>query len=370
MVDFRLVVVPRQTVSDDRYRVVGLKDGFGEAVTAESCVAVLESSKAAFEVECGREGFFFANPRWTVGAEVKVGDVLGLIAQERDFRPSEGDFGLPDAGTESESVPLGASRISATAMALIAEHGLEPEAFGHLPFVRAADVLDYLKASSAPTVLVPQSYEPAGPYEKGVIVIGAGGHAKQCIDALRAMDGFWIAGIFASNIHSAEIYDAVPLLGRDDDAVLEEAFRSLAPNAVLGVGGLAGPATRVALWKRLQRIGFHQPNLIHRTAHVEGTARLGTGNQIMMGALVGSSVEIADNCIVNSGAIVSHDCRIDDHVHIAPGAILAGQVEVGEGALIGMGVTVYANVKVGARVVVPNGSRVFADIPDDTVFKG
>ena len=86
--------------------------------------------------------------------------------------------------------------------------------------------------------------------------------------------------------------------------------------------------------------------LIHRSAVVSPSAKIGTGTVIMAGAVVQANARIGKHCIINTCASVDHDCIVGDYAHIAPGAHLCGHVEVGEGALVGVGVGIAPMCKV------------------------
>ena len=159
----------------------------------------------------------------------------------------------------------------------------------------------------------------------------------------------------------------VPVLGASE--LLASLREQGVENAVLGVGAVTHNATRVALFDKLRALGFRVPNLIHPRAMVEPSVRMGMGNQLFAGAIVGSNARLGDNTIVNSGVVVSHDCVIGSHTHLTPGCILAGGVTVGRNCVIGMGVTIYLGVTIGDDVTISNGVHVMKDVPDGAIVR-
>ena len=105
--------------------------------------------------------------------------------------------------------------------------------------------------------------------------------------------------------------------------------------------------------------------LIHPTAWVSPTARLGEGSVIMAGAIVQAGAVIGAHCIINTGASVDHHCIIEDFVHIAPGARLCGAVRVGEGTLVGVGVGIAPGAVIPAWSLVKARRLEIEPIPGD-----
>lgn len=195
-----------------------------------------------------------------------------------------------------------------------------------------------------------------------IIIIGAGGHAKVVIEALRA-SGLPIAGCIARG--SSRSVLGVPIIG--DDTSLERFRAAGICQAALAVGD---NTLRSSLASRVLVIGFKLVPVIHPTAYVSPTSSVGDGVVILQGAIVSADVVIGQNVIVNSGAIVEHDSAIADAAHVAPGSVLAGNVRIGERSLIGAGSVVRPNVNIGSDVLVGAGSVVLRDVPDSSIVGG
>jgi UDP-perosamine 4-acetyltransferase len=197
-----------------------------------------------------------------------------------------------------------------------------------------------------------------------VIIIGAGGHAKVVIEALRG-SGVEILGLVDNEPEKTgtELLGA-PILGGD------EAVASFAPQDVLLTIGLGPITPRQKLFDALKVQEYYFVNTIHPSAVVADSARLGEGVQIMAGAIVQADTRIGNNVIVNTGASVDHECVIGDHVHIAPGATLAGGVHVGERSLVGVGSTILENISIGENCTIAGGATVIDDVADNQTVAG
>ena len=110
--------------------------------------------------------------------------------------------------------------------------------------------------------------------------------------------------------------------------------------------------------------------VIHPSAIVSPSARIGPGSVILARAVVNAGVTVGADSIINTGAIIEHDCTIGDHAHIAPGAILGGGCSAGSFAHIGLGARVLPRIRIGAETVIGAGSVVIRDIAAHLVVAG
>lgn len=193
------------------------------------------------------------------------------------------------------------------------------------------------------------------------IIFGAGGHGKVVADAARA------AGIVVSWAvdDRAGICDLVgcPVI---DTQHLEwrklDRFRFL-----VAVGDNAARARIVQqLWAK----GGRPLSVVHPSAVIAPSVRLGTGTLVCAGAVLNPDVEIGENVIVNTCASVDHDCVVGANVHICPGVRLAGGVVIGSGSMLGLGVVVLPGVTIGEGCVVGAGSVVNRSLPPHVVAYG
>lgn len=128
--------------------------------------------------------------------------------------------------------------------------------------------------------------------------------------------------------------------------------------------GIGNNATR----KRFDGKGLTK--IIHPTAHIERSVRIGQGTFVGPMAMIHVAAKIGRGVIINSGAIVEHDDVVDDWAHIAPNTTLCGGVHVGEGALVGAGAVVKPNIRIGKWSVIGCGAVVIRNVPDGETWAG
>lgn len=205
--------------------------------------------------------------------------------------------------------------------------------------------------------------------DRAVIVIGAGGHARVLLDALRQMDGMRVLGLTDADANRlGETVSGLPILG--DDPWLLQAHAPDTVALVNGLGSVRDTRLRREVFELFKARDFRFERVVHRSAVMAEDVRLGEGVQVMAGAVVQAGAALGDNALINSGAVVDHDCRIGDHAHIGPGATLSGNVIVGAGAHVGTGACVIQGLRIGKDALVGAGAVVVRDVPDGAVVMG
>ena len=202
--------------------------------------------------------------------------------------------------------------------------------------------------------------------DRSICVIGAGGHAKVVIGAMRA-GGTEIARAIDSGDPGPGDVLGVPVIGEN---VFLETFSPDDVTLLLGIGSTAGGSFRKEIFERFVASGYEFARLIHPSAIIDESVAFGSGAQIMAAAVLQPGIALGDNVIVNSGAVIDHDCRIAAHVHVAPGAVISGDVHIAEGAHIGCGATIRQSIRIGAGSTVGAGAVVVKDVPAETTVMG
>jgi sugar O-acyltransferase (sialic acid O-acetyltransferase NeuD family) len=194
-----------------------------------------------------------------------------------------------------------------------------------------------------------------------VIILGAGGHARVLLDALRRSSRMIIGFVDPGLIKGSEGPGGLSVLGGD------EALRDFAASDVQlvnGVGSIGATTQRHMVWRRGKDAGFSFAQVVHPSAIVSDTAGIGEGAQIMAGCVVQPGAQIGPNSIINTRASVDHDCLIGETVHLAPGVTLSGNVRIGARSHIGTGAVVIQGISIGADSLVAAGAVVYRDIPE------
>lgn len=210
-----------------------------------------------------------------------------------------------------------------------------------------------------------ERYDALSPALTDMIGLGAGGHAKMCIELVRARGGS-VRGLYVGPDDDTDSCVGVPVLGKDDAIPADDK-----PGAgFVGVGAVRASSLRRTLQERCRNHGFELPALVHPSARIADDVRVGPGAQIMPGAIINTGAEVHAGAVVNSGAVVEHDCRLAPFCHVASGARLGGDVVVGECAHVGLGATVLQGRRIGSMATVGGGATVIDAVDAETTVVG
>ncbi|MFZ5722994.1 MAG: acetyltransferase [Pseudomonadota bacterium] len=191
-----------------------------------------------------------------------------------------------------------------------------------------------------------------------VYLLCAGGHGKVVAAAAEAA-GMSIAGFF-DDVRPGTTVLGYPVLGPLAD------FAALGSvPAVICLGDNRQRLEMQARWPRA-----HWVTIVHPSAVVHRSVRLGAGTVVLAGAVLNPDAVVGAHAIVNTGARVEHDCVLGDAVHLATGVSLGGRVRVDEGALIGTGAAVRPDVHIGEWSVVGVGAAVVRPVPAGVTVAG
>lgn len=154
---------------------------------------------------------------------------------------------------------------------------------------------------------------------KRLLIFGAGGYGRTIADIARQM-GAYETIAFLDDQNQAE-----DILGRFQD------FAGFADGETAMYPGIGDNAIRMAWLRKLEQLKIPVPTLIHPTAYVSPTAKIGPGTMVLPMAMIATGVTVGAGCIINMGALIDHDTVIGDGVHLSPGAVVKAQNRIPAG---------------------------------------
>ena len=201
---------------------------------------------------------------------------------------------------------------------------------------------------------------------KKIILVGAGGHARACIDVIEQCKKYRIAGLISKKEKMVSTVFGYPVLSTDQEI---KKISKRIKYALISVGQIKVSKIRINLYNKAIKAGFKLPVIKSPYAYVSPRAKIGKGTIIMHGAVVNANAIIGQNCIINTNSIVEHDSFVGDHCHVSTGAILNGKVVLGRGSFVGSGCVIKEEIKIGNNCVVGANSFLRRNLNSGTIYK-
>lgn len=201
--------------------------------------------------------------------------------------------------------------------------------------------------------------------KRRLIVAGGGAFARELInwadDAAARGNGVPVSGFLDRSEHALDGFSyALAWRGDIDDYVPAE------DEAVLVAIG--DPHGKRAVVERLRARGARFASLVHPSAVIARSARLGEGVVICPQAVVSADAEVGDFAAINVGSCVGHDARLGAYSTLSSQVDLTGFVEVGEAVFFGSGARVLPKVSVGAGAKIGAGAVIMRRVPEGAVM--
>ncbi|HLH04686.1 MAG TPA: acetyltransferase [Bryobacteraceae bacterium] len=203
---------------------------------------------------------------------------------------------------------------------------------------------------------------------KPLIVIGSSGHAGSVLDCIEMEGQYKVVGLLDSFEPAGARKHGYEICGAPEDAARLSA--ALSCRSFFVAVGDNWSRSRISQQLRADLPDAEYPSIIHPTAIVSRTVRLGPGCVLLAGSIVGNDVIIGTGCIVNVAAAIGHDCRLDDYASVSGGVRMSGASSIGLRSSAGVSSTLIEKITVGRDAVVAAGAVVFKDVPDEVVVFG
>jgi len=213
----------------------------------------------------------------------------------------------------------------------------------------------------------------ARPSPVQLVILGTGGNSLEILEAIHDLNASSPRG---------DVYECIGFL--DDDSIrwgdLLHGLPILGPLTAAAefagcrfVNGIGSPNN---FWKRghiVARTGIAAERfetIVHPTATVARSARLGHGVVLLPHAAVGANVELGDHVMVLPNSVISHDSTVGAHTCVAACVAVSGAVEVGAFCYLGSRAAIIGSVRIGDGALIGIGSVVLGDVEPDTVVAG
>jgi sugar O-acyltransferase (sialic acid O-acetyltransferase NeuD family) len=207
---------------------------------------------------------------------------------------------------------------------------------------------------------------------KKLIILGTGGNSIDIFDTINDIN----------KSKNVDVFECIGLLD-DDEALWGKVIHGLKVLGALSSANkysdcyfINGIGSSSNFWKKeaiISKTGMPKEKfetIIHPSASISKTAKIGFGTVIFQNVTITSNVTIGNHVIVLPNSVISHDDSVGDYTCIATGVCISGGVRVGHSCYLGANATVIENVELGDYCLVGMGSVVLKDVPANSVVVG
>lgn len=196
-----------------------------------------------------------------------------------------------------------------------------------------------------------------------VLILGSYAFAEEVDDLISDAREWQTAG-FVENLDRSRC--ATKLLGKPIHWVDDLATVGGGHHLICAIG----TTKRQSFIEQVAPFGLPFATLVHPSARLSATSRIGAGAIVSAGAIVAAQSEIGSHTILNRGVMIGHHTRIGSCVTVSPGANIGGKCVIEDGCYVAMGAIVLDGRRLGRGSVIAAGSVVTRDVPQNVLVMG
>ena len=193
---------------------------------------------------------------------------------------------------------------------------------------------------------------------KNLVIIGAGGCGREVLqwakDINKNSDRWNIKGFLDQPNALGGTRCDYEVLGTDEEYEIckDDEF-------ICAIGSFD---IRRRVTDKFRRRGAQFTNIIHPTAIIGDTSRIGEDCIIYPYTTISDNVMIDDDCIINTHCSLGHDVSVGKNSIISAHCDLVGHTKVGNNVFFGTSAHTVWNVKIGDKAFICAGSTVMSNV--------
>jgi sugar O-acyltransferase (sialic acid O-acetyltransferase NeuD family) len=203
--------------------------------------------------------------------------------------------------------------------------------------------------------------------KKNIVIIGAGGQAKNIALLIEQIGGWEIIGFVDDDLKKkGQRIKGYGVLGTTNEILKKLDNVSI----VFSIGNGKIVEEKVHWLKSLNK-NLEFPNLIHPSSIIDQKeVELGEGNIINANAVFTTEIKIGSFNYFNRCCSVSHDVKIGDFCFIHAGVHLSGESDIGSRVWFGVNSTIIQVLKIGDDSIIGAGAVILKDVKPKAVMVG
>lgn len=204
---------------------------------------------------------------------------------------------------------------------------------------------------------------------KNIGVLGAAQHSEVIVEMSKCCKDICISGLFDDNIFlHGNFVSGVKVIARIDE-VWSYLEKKTLDGVLIGLSARQ-MALRIRLLKIIYERNIFMPNIIHPSAWIADSSKIGSGNIFGPNSVISYKSEVGNSCVFYSNSVLEHHSKMKDNVYMGPGAKTAADVTIGSNSYIGANATIIPHVHIAENSIIAAGCVVTKDIQSASLVAG
>ena len=189
-----------------------------------------------------------------------------------------------------------------------------------------------------------------------LIIVGAGGHSRAVISAALFSKNWNIIGVIDNNFQEEENILGIPCIGKLDKI---NSFSNKNTKVFIAIGDYK---IRKSIYSETSINKFDHISIIHPSAIIDNSSKIGVSNFIGPFANIGPNVSIGSFNVINTYCNIEHESKIGNFNDISPGTMICGRCKIGNQISIGANATIIDKISIEDENIIGAGSVIIQDI--------
>lgn len=187
-------------------------------------------------------------------------------------------------------------------------------------------------------------FEIGGDILSSLLIIGAGGHGRCCLDIALSMNQF--DKIAFLDDKETETINSIKVLGTAQEL---EKYYPVYDSIVVAIGN---NKVRKQMMEKAKEIGYNLVNLKHPSAIISHFANIGYGNVIFPNAVIEANSYIGYGNVICANTVINHDATIKDY------CLIYSNTTIRPESIVNSLIRIESNCCIGFGTILPEGSYI------------
>lgn len=196
-------------------------------------------------------------------------------------------------------------------------------------------------------------------------IYGTGGTAREVFDIMHLCENNGYEKIIFiddkkndTSFLNCELYDFHNLI------------KKYSNNQIKIVVAVGEPEIKKILYNKVHEANYNFATVIHPTAEISPSAKLGKSVVIKKGGIVSCDAILGDAVGLEPYVVVGHDTKVGSFTQLSAFVNIGGFAEIGSVVYVGLSTCVKDRTKIGNNTIVSMASAVIRDLPEDVIAVG